>query len=86
MENNKSNGLTLSQLIEQHSINKAHLASKMGMPRGTFKNKLSENQTAYSFTEEELNRLMKILRDMADDIQIVAGVTFNKALSIIVNK
>lgn len=83
---NQSTGLTLFQLIERHSINKAHLASKMNMPRGTFKNKLSEKETAYRFTDEETQRLFAILRDMAADIEVVAGISFNKALSNIVNK
>jgi len=67
---------TVSQLIDMHALNKSHLASKMGMPRGTFKNKLSEVQTAYHFTEQELERLKVILRDMAADIETVAGHIF----------
>jgi len=58
----------------------------MGMPVGTFKNKLSDKQTAYRFTDEELEKLKAILRDMAADIETVAGISFNKALSTIVNK
>lgn len=56
------------------------------MPVGTFKNKLSDNQTSYRFTDEELERLKEILRDMAADIETVAGISFNSALSKIVNK
>ena len=56
------------------------------MPRGTFKNKLADNQHAYRFTELEEQALIAILRDMADDIEIVAGISFNKALATIVNK
>jgi uncharacterized protein YbgA (DUF1722 family) len=76
----KLRGLTLHQLIDRHSINKAHLASKMKMPVGTFKNKLSDNQPIYKFTEEEENKLKEILLDMAADIQEAAGMTFNEAL------
>jgi len=83
---NQVGQLTLSQLIEKHAMNKAHLASKMKMPRGTFKNKLADNQPAYRFTEVEEQALISILRDMADDIEIVAGISFNKALATIVNK
>lgn len=71
-------------MIEIHSINKAHLASKMEMPVGTFKNKLSEKQTAYKFTEQEEDKLKEILRDMAADIEIVCGISFNKALAMII--
>lgn len=73
-------------MIERHRINKAHLAFKMNMPVGTFKNKLSDKQTSYRFTEQEEQQLIAILRDMADDIEIVAGISFNKALATIVNK
>ena len=58
----------------------------MNMPRGTFKNKLADNLPAYKFTEVEEQALIAILRDMADDIEIVAGISFNKALATIVNK
>lgn len=71
-------------MIETHNINKAHLASKMPMPQGTFNNKLSEKQTAYKFTEQEEERLKEILRDMAADIEIVCGISFNKALTMVV--
>lgn len=81
---NQPAGLSLSQLVEKHAINKAHLASKMEMPVGTFKNKLSEKQTAYRFTGEEEEKLKIILRDMAADIEIVAGISFNKALATII--
>jgi len=78
--------LTLSQLIDKHNINKAHLAFKMNMPSGTFKNKLSEKQTAYRFTESEEDKLKEILRDMAADIEVVAGISFNSALAKLSSK
>lgn len=62
------------------------MASKMGMPKGTFNNKLSDKQTAYRFTDVEEKKLKEILRDMAADIETVAGISFNKALSNIVNQ
>lgn len=58
----------------------------MKMPPGTFNNKLSDKQTAYRFTEDEENKLKEILRDIAATIETVCGITFNKALSNIVNK
>lgn len=58
----------------------------MPMPQGTFNNKLSESQTAYRFTQEEEEKLKATLRDMIGDFEVVAGITFNKALSNIVNK
>lgn len=82
MKNQTIGQLTLSQLIETHAINKARLASKMEMPQGTFNNKLSEKQTAYKFTELEEEKLKVILRDMAADIEIVCGISFNKAIVV----
>ncbi len=76
--------LTLCQLINKHNLNKAHLASLMKMPAGTFKNKLSEKYTAYRFTEAEESKLKEIMIDMAADIQDVAGMSFQEALKKIV--
>lgn len=42
-ENDKPN-------LKKKNKKQAHLASKMSMPAGTFKNKLNEKQTAYKFT------------------------------------
>lgn len=52
----------------------------MKMPVGTFKNKLSETQTAYKFTDEETELLKSVLMDMAADVQEVCGMSFNEAL------
>ena len=73
--------MTVQMLIDGWKLNKVALASKMNMPVGTFKNKLNEKQTAYRFTEEESEQLLAVLRDLSADIELVAGVTFNKALS-----
>lgn len=58
----------------------------MNMPIGTFKNKLSETQSAYKFTDAEHEKLLEALRELATDIEVIAGVTFNQALSQIVGK
>ena len=44
------------------------LAEKMGISTGSFKNKLNPNQTAYKFTEKELEKLKGILLEIAIDI------------------
>lgn len=62
------------------------MASKMGMPTPTFKNKVNPKQTAYKFTESELDKLVEVLREMAADIENVCGISFNKALSKISRK
>ena len=72
--------------MERTGISKAHLASEMQMPIGTFKNKINDTQTAYKFKPEEEERLKEILKGYAELIETVCGITFNKALSTIVNK
>lgn len=77
---------TVQTLIDGWKLNKVTLASKMNMPVGTFKNKLNENQLAYKFTESEHDQLLEVLRELANDTELVAGVTFNQALSQIIGK
>jgi|GEM_PF-6059023 len=38
------------------------------------------------FTSEQKQRLFAVLRELATDIETVAGVTFNQALSQLVSK
>lgn len=78
--------MTLQTLINLWKLNKVHLASKIGMPVGTFKNKLSPTQTAYKFTEEEEYQLKNILLEMSSDVQEVCGISFNQALQKIATK
>jgi hypothetical protein len=70
--------------VEAHGISRGLLASKMKMPKGTFNNKISDLQPAYRFTEAEEGSLKSILRDMAADIEVVAGISFNRALETLV--
>ena len=73
-------------LISEWNLNKVRLASKMGMNAYTFKMKLLGTYPAYKFTEAEEQRLYEVLRELAADIEKVAGNGFNKALSTIVKK
>lgn len=61
--------LTASQIIMTHRLNKEHLARRMGMPIGTFKNKVYDTLPMYHFTAEEEKRLLAILNEMAADIK-----------------
>lgn len=76
----------LQRLIAEHKLNKIALASKMPMPVPTFKNKINPKQTAYNFTDCELDRLVEVLREIAADIEVVCGISFNKALAKIARK
>jgi hypothetical protein len=77
---------TLQTLINGWKLNKELLSSRMKMPVGTFKHKFNETNGKYRFTNNEREQLLIILRELAIDIETVAGVTFNQALSNLVNK
>ena len=72
---------TLSQIIDLWKVNKALLASKMGMPKGTFNNKLNPDHSA-SFTDKELNQLCNILIELRNDLDVIEGADFNEALKL----
>jgi hypothetical protein len=77
---------TLQTLINGWKLNKEVLSSRMKMPVSTFKNKYNETNGKYRFTDAEKEQLLTILRELATDIELIAGVTFNSALAGIVNK
>jgi hypothetical protein len=77
---------TLQTLINGWKLNKEVLSSRMKMPAGTFRHKFNETNGKYRFTDAEKEQLLIILRELATDIELVAGITFNSALSGIVNK
>ena len=80
----KSSGsMTLLDLINKWSINRAVLASKIGMLKGTFNNKLSDSHPT-QFSDKERIQLIGILREMSNDIDKVTGIDFNDALKTIV--
>ena len=56
------------------------------MPTSTFKNKINPKQTAYNFTDSEIDKLAEVLREMSADIENICGLTFNKALAKITRK
>ena len=86
MQQNSPQLSHLQRLIADWKLNKVALASKMPMPVPTFKNKINPKQTAYKFTDSELDRLLEVLREMAADIENVCGISFNKALAKISRK
>ena len=74
--------MTVLQVINKWKLNRADLASKIGMPKGTFNNKLNESH-ASKFSDEENVKLIGVLREMANDIDSVTDIDFNTALSIL---
>ena len=71
--------MQLLELIDNWSINKALLAFKMNMPKGTFNNKLSAAHST-QFSADEKKKLIGILRDMSSDIH---AALFNESLAVI---
>jgi len=54
----------------------------MGMPKGTFNNKLNPSHTS-TFSNEENIKLIGVLREMAVDIDSVTDIDFNDALKVL---
>lgn len=77
--------MTVLQVIDKWKLNRALLASKMGMPKGTFNNKLSATHES-QFSDAEHIKLIGVLREMNKDIDSVTGIDFNQALKAIVKK
>ena len=75
----------MEEIINKWKINKGLLASKMGMPLGTFCNKLSSKHET-KFSDKEIIQLKMVLRDMRNDIDSITDIDFNDALNTIVNK
>lgn len=73
----------MQEIIEKWRLNKGLLASKMGMPLGTFCNKLSTKHTAY-FTDAEIIKLKSILIEIRNDLDAVTDIDFNDALKALV--
>lgn len=75
--------MTVLQVIDKWKLNRGHLASKMGMPKGTFNNKLNTVHTS-TFSNEENIKLIAVLREMTKDIDSVTDIDFNDALKALV--
>jgi hypothetical protein len=76
--------MELNETIEKWKVNKGLLADKMGMPLGTFCNKLSPKHST-KFTDAEMIRLKLILKDMGVELTEACEVDFNDAMKVLVN-
>lgn len=56
------------KIITTYGISYKVLAAKIGMPRGTFNNKINPKQPAYKFTEAEEEKIRNVLLDIALDV------------------
>lgn len=61
------------------------MASKVGLSRGAFNNKLNEVLT-YRFTDAELNRVCLALIELREALGVVEAADFNDALKILAPK
>jgi len=55
-------------VIRNWKLNYPLLASKAGMPLGTFKNKISPNAIKYRFTEGEISIIAGVLRELKREL------------------
>ncbi len=66
----KEKNLTLQDIVTNWNLNKTFIAEKMGVNAYTFKMKMN-GRIYYNFTEDDLQKLAKVLGDMAADINSV---------------
>lgn len=71
----------IQEIIDKWKINRALLASKLNMPKGTFNNKLNPAH-ASQFSDKELFQLKTVLLEMGADLMEIER-DFNDALKII---
>ncbi len=76
--------MTIEELINNWKLNRALLASKIGMQKSTFNNKLNSSHDS-QFSNQELFKLKTVLLELKEDLNI-ADTDFNEALKIIVGK
>lgn len=68
----------MEDIIIKWKLNKALLASKMGMPLTTFSQKV--NRKHNSFNEAEKERLKAVLIELRDELETIDNIDFNDAL------
>ncbi len=68
--------MTVQEIIIKWDLNRAFLASKIGMKRGTFNNKLSPKHST-AFSPQELIKLRDIIVEMGVDIEGMDAVSFD---------
>ncbi len=67
--------MTVQEIIIKWDLNRAFLAKKIEMSRGTFNNKLSPKHTT-KFTPQELIKLRDIIVEMGVDIDGMDAISF----------
>ena len=55
-------------VIRNWKLNHTLIAKKIGMPNGTFKNKISPNASKYRFSENEIGAIAGVLRELKREL------------------
>ena len=77
--------MEIQKIIEKWRLNRNHLALQMGMPKGTFNNKLSPKHPT-QFSDDEWVKLKDILVALRNDLEGVDNVDFNEVLRTLIQK
>lgn len=74
----------MEEVIINWKLNRVLLASKMGMPKETFQQKvLGKNN---SFTKEERMKLRNVLIELLNELDRITDIDFNDALKAVVEE
>lgn len=76
--------MEIQEIIDKWKLNRALLASKLGMPKGTFNNKLSPKHPT-KFSDQEMYQLKQALIELYNDLDGIEQ-DFNVALGMMVKK
>lgn len=77
--------MEITEIIKKWKINKQLLASKIGLERGTFQNKLNPEHST-NFTEDELILLRCALLELRHDLNSIDEIDFETAMRLIAQK
>lgn len=77
--------MEIQEIITKWKLNKVLLASKLGLQKGTFQNKLDPSHST-QFTEDELLLLRSALIELRKDLEGVDEISFDEALRLIAQK
>ena len=75
----------MEEIIIRWKLNRPLLASKIGMPLGTFNNKVSPNHSS-CFSQDELLKLRTALLELMSEIDDATDIEFEDAIKTILNE
>ena len=63
--------MTIKEFITKWAISKAALGRKIGMKKSCFSNKMNEHISYAHFTDEEMEEMRLVFKEMAKDLREV---------------